>query len=97
MAGKIRESWADVQKTKQDKTDAKVNEKTKQKKVSSMRLSLIIEAIVVIVVFGATINFSLWALFDLRFTYFSWIGWGFIYYIMVDELLIQNLWLRPRQ
>lgn len=44
--------------------------------------------LVFVVGYGLVLNFALWQIFQLPFTWFSWIAWGFAFWFIREELPI---------
>jgi len=80
----------------------KTKEKIKKIKRSSKKLldkddkKTILDIFLKILVFGVPINFSLWCFVYHPFTFYSWISYGYVFWLIKKELvvLLRSLWFR---
>ena len=77
-------------------------EKIKKIKRSSKKLldkddkKTILDIFLKILVFGVPINFALWCFFYNPFTFYSWIAYGYVFWLIKKEIviLLRSLWFR---
>jgi len=100
--GKFVEEQALAKKPKEKKINKvkqkvkEIKEKSKKYKLDEVDKKLVKNILLKIVLYGIPINFSLYCIFRIPFTFYTWIGWGYAFWFIKKEAIsfFRSLWFR---